>query len=582
MSRPVDLASITARAAGSFAALGQLDAATAMLEAAGWDGRIDLDQDPAGLGGSYERSVDPRMRRARGMHFTPLPVARGLSQACLGPLLDERDAASVRVGDPSCGAGAFLVAAAEVLCAAGAPVDRIIGDQLFGADVDPVAVALARIEVALWSVRVTGRVAVVPDEHLVVADALNTDVGGLWGERVDAVTGNPPFGAQLKGATVRDRADQERLASTLGIGALGYADTSALFLLRSVDLVRPAGRVALILPTSVAAARSARTVRAALAGSARITDLWIADGDVGFDAAVAVWAPILQTGSPMPGHVRVARSHGASVEPLDTVEVTLGPSSWAPLLRHGRHIDLGRRSATPEESIASVASLSAGFRRHFYGLIPFVRDDPSAQLDGPMLVTTGAIDPFHHRTDRTVRFAGRSFARPIVDLDAADDGAIADWVRSLMVPKVLIASQGRVLEVIVDADGSLIGSTPVIALVPKVDIDVWHLAAVVSSPLASLRLHLEAGGTGMDGRGCRVTTGFVGGLGLPGDRAAWDEAADAARRATSASARADETTWSEQLDRLGAAALGRSDAGEVLSWWNQQRPPWRGARLLRR
>lgn len=594
MNSGFDLASITARAAGLFAGFDLLDAAVPLLEAAGWDGRTESVGDPGGLGRCYERGIEPALRHARGIHYTPLPIARALVRSALGPPSD--DGGAVRVGDQACGSGAFLVAAADELSSRGAPPDAIVAEQLFGADLDPNAVSIARIEIALWSARVAGRVLIVPEDHLVAADALSGDGAGPWGGRpgpLDVVVGNPPFGAQLKGGTVRDRDTQQLLAHRLGVGALGYADTSALFLLRAVDLVAPGGRVALILPTSVAAAKSAGPIRAALADRARITDVWIGGDDVGFDAAVAVWAPILQkTGqAPATTPIEVRRSHGVVFAPLDPVEVDVDASSWAPLLQ-GRHRTPAARTAPgagavddPEGSVASVASVSAGFRRHFYGLVPFVHDDPAAAPDTPALVTTGAIDPCHHRVDRPVRFAGRSMQRPVVDLAAlAADRALDDWVRSLSVPKVLIASQGRVLEAIVDATGSLVPSTPVIAVVPDADadVDIWHLAAAISSPFASLRLHDEAGGTGMDGKGCRVTAGFVGALPLPTDRVAWDEAADAARQATEASARDDATTWADQLDRLGAALVGRHDHGDVLGWWNQQRPQWRGARLLNR
>lgn len=590
MNPSVELAQVAARAAGIFAGLDLLDAAVPLLDAVGWDGRTGTVDDHAGPGRYYERGLDPAVRHTRGIHYTPLPVAGGVVSTALAPAVDDCGAAAVRVGDPACGSGAFLVAAAHELAARGAPVDGIVAGQLFGADLDAAAVSVARIEVALWSARVAGRVLAVPDDHLVVADTLTGDGAGPWGvdhDQLDVVVGNPPFGAQLKGGTVRDRGTQRLLASCLGVGALGYADTSALFLLRALDLVGPRGCVALILPTSVAAANSARSIRAAVHDRARITDVWIGGDDVGFDAAVAVWAPTFRKddASPGPSTIRVRRTHGADFAPLDPVEVADDASTWAPLLQRAHPVPAGRPAppvgADRGDSVASIASVSAGFRRHFYGLIPFVSDDPEACTDDPVLVTTGAIDPFHHRDDRPVRFAGVSLQRPVVDVAAlAADRSMGAWVRSLAVPKVLIASQGRVLEVIVDAAGSLVPSTPVIAVVPDTDVDVWHLAAAISSPLASVRLHDEAGGTGMDGRGCRVTAGFVGALALPTDRAAWDDAADAARLATTASARGDAVTWAEQLDRLGAALVGPGDRGDVLGWWIRQRPQWRGARLL--
>lgn len=631
MIRPVGLAPIIAQAAAGFAALGVLDDATPLLDELGWDGRIAPGDEPATLASAYERELASSVRHTRGVHYTPAPVAgklaslalassglaslgleslglassglasSGLASSGLASSHTDRSAAPLRVGDPACGAGAFLVATAEALQARGAPVGRIVSEQLFGADVDATAVALTRLEIARWSAQVTGRVHVVPEAHLVVGDSLVDPDAGSWigrGGEMDVVVGNPPFGSQLRGGTVRDRARQERLARELGIGALGYADTAALFLLRAIDLVRTGGRVALILPSSLAATRGSEAIRRAVGRRTSVTDVWVGGVDVGFDAAVSVWAPVFAKTEPAAGPVPIRRFHGSDVRPLDTVQTTLDASSWAPLLapepRSGPR-SLGPSAVRgPSGTIASVAAVTAGFRRHFYGLVPHVRDDRSGSEQAPVLVTTGVIDPMHHRVDAPVRFAGRDFDRPVIDVAAlaADEPAIAAWVRSLLVPKVLIASQGRVLEAIVDSRGTLIPSTPVIAVVPTgaAGLTVWHLAAAVSSPLASLHLRDVAAGTGLDGRGSRVTARFVRELALPADRDGWDAAADAARRATRASSIADRATWADELDRLGAALLGLSatvdtpqrEEREAFTWWIGERPRWRGARLLSR
>ncbi|HET8929039.1 MAG TPA: N-6 DNA methylase [Acidimicrobiales bacterium] len=604
MSGPVGLTSIIAQAAAGFADLGVLGAAAPLLADLGWDGQIDRGGGRSSVGSRYPRAAAPSVRRSLGIHYTPAPVARGLTSLVLGKNGRVGSPAPLRIGDPACGAGAFLVAAAEWLRSGGAPVEQIVSEQLFGADVDETALALARLEIARWSAEATGTVHVVPAAHLVAGDSLLEGDPESWiGRRagMDVVLGNPPFGSQLRGGTVRERSRQRRLADALGVGALGYADTAALFLLRAVDLVRTDGRVALVLPWSIAAAQGSRSIRSAVGGRAQMTDVWVGGDDVGFDAAVSVWAPVLVK-TDRPGEsTTIRRFSGEAVRASDTVETTLDPSSWAPLLDpqlHHRRPAYPRRGpdlAEPAETIASVAEVTAGFRRHFYGLAPHTRDDPSGVERDPVLVTTGAIDPLHHRVDTSVRFAGRSYVRPVVDVTGleAEGSAIAKWVRSMLVPKVLIASQGRVLEAIVDAEGSMIPSTPAIAVLPRETsaVTVWQVAALVTSPLTAVQLRASAAGTGMDGRGCRVTAGFVRALVLPSDQRAWDVGADAARCATAASAQGNGTEWIRQLDRLGEAMLqavsgtsptAADDRRDVLDWWIDQRPPWRGARLLSR
>ena len=59
---------------------------------------------------------------------------------------------AITVCDPAVGGGAFLLAAADWLLEQAADPTTIV-DQLWGIDVDPVAVAVAEAAVALWAWR---------------------------------------------------------------------------------------------------------------------------------------------------------------------------------------------------------------------------------------------------------------------------------------------------------------------------------------------------------------------------------------------------------------------------------------------
>lgn len=566
-----------------FRTLGLLDRAAPLLGALGWDGTIGAGL--VGTVGAHQTGFSNRERRRFGIHYTPEPVARGLAALALTD-----PAPDARVGDPACGNGVFLLAAAERLRLAGGRVEDIIGERLFGADRDPTAVGLARLHLASWAARHTGRMLLVPPDHLQCVDGLGRGPEPGWPARpgrLEVILGNPPFGSQLRGETVRSRAERQDLQARLGVGPLGHADTAALFLVHAVASVRPGGTVCLVLPASVAAASSTRRIRRAVTERAGITAVWVGDDDVGFDASVNVWAPVLRVGSRPPE--RIPRYGGARVVRAGTVLPGADPTSWAPLVGDapvGRPRAPRVRSTRP---LATVASVVAGFRQHFYGLEPHVRDDPEGRTDWPRLVTTGAIDPLHHRGDEPVRFAGRRWARPVVDLASLtdDDPSLARWVEALLVPKVLVASQGRVVEAVVDDTGTMVPSTPTIAVVPRpaAGVDPWHIAALLCAPETSAALHREAGGTGLGAGTCRVSARFLGSLPLPADAEAWDRAASAARRATAASRARDGARWHEELEAVAAAFSDRAQPGRadpVARWWSRRRPEWRGARTLKR
>ena len=55
-----------------------------------------------------------------------------------------------------------------------------------------------------------------------------------------------------------------------------------------------------------------------------------------------------------------------------------------------------------------------------------------------------------------------------------------------MVPKVLVASQTKVIEAVVDEAGRAVPGTPVVSVEPTdPEVDVWHLAALLTSPVAT-------------------------------------------------------------------------------------------------
>jgi hypothetical protein len=155
-------------------------------------------------------------RRAYGQFFTPEPIVACCYQLCADSL-----PAMPQIVDPACGDGAFLRYAA-----AHAITDR---DRLSGCDLDP---ALAHALVA------TGLLRIRP------ADGL--DPSSLPAQSFDLVTGNPPYG--VGGA----RNGGTALASEVR------------FLLRALDLARPGGLVALVLPSGVLANQRLRTLRAEL------------------------------------------------------------------------------------------------------------------------------------------------------------------------------------------------------------------------------------------------------------------------------------------------------------------------------
>lgn len=110
-------------------------------------------------------------RRSQGAHFTPDALCKAVAHRALAPLLSALGPApgpaeilELKVCDPAMGAGAFLLAAGDLLAEALAAAHRAhtgreLGESearrrvvpcLYGVDRDPIAVALARRVLWLW------------------------------------------------------------------------------------------------------------------------------------------------------------------------------------------------------------------------------------------------------------------------------------------------------------------------------------------------------------------------------------------------------------------------------------------------
>ena len=145
-------------------------------------------------------------RRSRGVHFTPSSLVDYLTDATLREPAGRETA--IRLLDPSCGCGVFLIAAARFLANrqpdVGGPcrVQRLLdvmGASVFGIDINRRAVEWARRSLLLsaWECEPTGDHSrlCVPDlrRNLVAADFLATSRPAGFPTGFDAVLGGPPF-----------------------------------------------------------------------------------------------------------------------------------------------------------------------------------------------------------------------------------------------------------------------------------------------------------------------------------------------------------------------------------------------------
>ena len=159
------------------------------------------------------RALGRSLRRDAGLYYTPPGVAAQVMEVALRSV----GGATGRVLDPCAGAGAFLVAAA-----------RAGLRDLHGFDLDPQALGVARKALSLCGA----------SARLRKADSLRLDPR----EPADLLVSNPPYGH------VADARERAFLLDKIPALRGGEIDRYVAFLLRALQLVRPGGAAALLVP----------------------------------------------------------------------------------------------------------------------------------------------------------------------------------------------------------------------------------------------------------------------------------------------------------------------------------------------
>jgi hypothetical protein len=206
--------------------------------------------------------------------------------------------------------------------------------------------------------------------------------------------------------------------------------------------------------------------------------------------------------------------------------------------------------------LGDLAECTADFRDQYYGLAGAVEDG----AEGPgrvRLVTSGLVEPA--RCDwgvRSTRFLKQRWESPVVVLDRLD-GRLAAWAPARLVPKVLVGTQGRVVEAVADPEGRWLPSVPVISVVPRED-RLWHVLAVLLAPPVSAHAASTYAGAALSAQAIKLSARQVASLPLPVHRQPWDEAAELL------SERQEQAL--EEAARLMCAAYD-VQGDEVLTWW---------------
>jgi type I restriction enzyme M protein len=201
------------------------------------------------FGDLYEVFVSTGIREEEGQFFTP---QNGIEM--LVSMIDPQP--GERVIDPACGAGGFLAATSSYIRAKGASRDDIVANVI-GIDKDAYLVQLAATRLSLLTLQ-PGQVYCA--DSLAWADENGRSVSLPHAGSYDVVLTNPPFGKRIVAAS---RQIQKQFALGYGWkkGKNGHYQQTAdllnsvppqvLFVEKCLELLRPGGRLGIVVPESM-------------------------------------------------------------------------------------------------------------------------------------------------------------------------------------------------------------------------------------------------------------------------------------------------------------------------------------------
>lgn len=215
------------------------------------------ERDP--FGDVYEVFIGSQKRGQEGQFFTPQNAVE-LLVSLVNPLPEEK------IIDPACGAGGFLSVAARHLTLQGAsPGD--IKNWIFGIDKDSYLVSLAAARLSLVTLEKSQVFCAdsLAWNHEIDSDGLKNKMGEF-----DIVLANPPFGSRIVSASPKVQGSFElgykwRLNSrNQQFQKLPELQASVppqvLFIERCLALVRPGGRIGIVVPESLISSKTYRYV----------------------------------------------------------------------------------------------------------------------------------------------------------------------------------------------------------------------------------------------------------------------------------------------------------------------------------
>ncbi len=205
-------------------------------------------------------SKDAIIRKEQGIYYTPDYIVDYIVKNALGPVLDKchsiRDIKKIKVLDPACGSGSFLIKALETIYdkykSFGAVQNeefvkiQILQENIYGVDLDPQAVEITRLNLLINTLTEKGKLPFL--NNIKNGNSLTLDWHDEFPEvfkqgGFDVIIGNPPYIKEFVNKSVFDKLHNSPYYQ-------GKMDIWTMFACISIDLLKNNGLFSFIAPNN--------------------------------------------------------------------------------------------------------------------------------------------------------------------------------------------------------------------------------------------------------------------------------------------------------------------------------------------
>jgi hypothetical protein len=389
----------------------------------------------------------------------------------------------------------------------------------------------------------------------------------------DVILGNPPFLNQVENATTVAKGTASVARLLTGDSSVRYTDVSATFLLFGCSVLRDGGYASMVQPQSLLSAKAAGPVRDGVLRECSLRALWVSNEHV-FEASVFTCAPTLQKSGPRRGSCNRTTTSAFVALPelqLDNDDLR-NQTTWSHLVAEASGVPDVQYTAsgTVGDTADSVADFTEYYRLEGF-VVEFKDGDAAAPHEYPPLVTTGLIDlAVCTWGSQTTRIFKQKWDAPCVDRRRMySDGTLGPWIDKRRVPKIVMATQTRVIEVYVDEPGRFVASIPLITITPSETSRLWHIAVALASPVICAIAIRKFAGAALSADAIKLSAKQVLQLPMPARSGEWDAAAEHFKAASHA---LDEASRNAALRRAAESSVSAfcvpvDQREELIVWW---------------